>query len=407
MKENNLLLKSKIERLEDVEENYEELLKEFHALSSSHSTLIEEHSLLHSERDSLTTIIQQKDSLLQLQNSQNIKSLSFLHSKQAQTSTNGNISDHPSMNHPLAETIHRMIIPQDYLLLQQQIKVLLSLTKDQPNPNNPSTSSSSLAPFTSFTSPNEPPTILEISNLLIILKEVQEKLILHSQIFKLYENEKMLRKELEKKLLNSLQLLKNDEILKKNLQEKNDILSKQVSELIYLQKINIATVSESSSTSSSSAASDAAAVTAAVLSTASPLENPFIIQIEFLKKENSLLKSQLETTQTNYTSSKEELLNTQKIMQKEFSQLWLSIKELTNLDQIKDKSIEELINERTNLLKENEILINKLNFLSEQCNQQQKELKVGRFHFFSFFFFSFGSFLVFMFSFLFFSFTLA
>jgi inorganic pyrophosphatase len=372
LREDKKLLVNKIDRLEEVEELYNDLLKEFQNLSANYQALNEEKDIIMRERDSFTKMVQQKDDLLQLQNQQNEKSLTYLHSKQLELQSHSNAGINNVQQ--LIANNQYLINLQDYLLLQQNIKLLLQLSKEEPG-TNPSTihfegafgnGPLAVVPITTenggiaFSTPAGP--ILEASNLLLIIREIQEKYSYYKNILMLYENEKILRKELEKKLLNCLQLLKNDEILKQNLQETNNSLTKQVNDLLYLQNLN---------TSSGQTTSENGAVI-------EKPDNPFIQQIENLKKENTILKQQLENTNHNYQNSKNELLNTQKVMQKEFAQLWLSIKELTNLDAVKDKSIQELIQERSVIIKERDLLVNKNNMLIEQCNQYQRELRVSR-----------------------------
>lgn len=98
-------------------------------------------------------------------------------------------------------------------------------------------------------------------------------------------------------------------------------------------------------------------------------------RLEHYQRENAELQVQADRAHKDADAAKEEVKNTQATMQREFAALWMSVQELNKLDALKDKSIQELIAERSQLTLERDAALERLRSSTIECEELRRELE--------------------------------
>lgn len=336
----------------DVERDRNDLLLKLDAL-------VQDHQGLLTERDSLLAMIKQKDSLMWLQSQQSEASIKMLQQRQvvlerAGTEQSSSSGDFQKLLDSLRE------------LFQREGQV--------------------------FTSANGQ-AALDTSTLITLIRELKEKIILFDKIEQefhslegRYQTEVTLRQQSDDKFYELSRSLQSAET-------SNAELSKQLvevhRELEAMKRMNRggnglppgSPLLNHASASSynlhrTSSTSSILAGHAAELSELHLVIKQLNEKIEVQVQENQRLANSLQTAQKEAQQAKDEVAATQNTMQGEFTTLWVSVQELNKLDALKDKSIQELIQERTQLSLERDTAIERLRATTNDCDTLREELEV-------------------------------
>lgn len=95
-----------------------------------------------------------------------------------------------------------------------------------------------------------------------------------------------------------------------------------------------------------------------------------------LQTENTSLQGRLAATVETMEAERREYEASKEQMQKEFASLWLAVEQLNKLDASKDRNLEELNQERDDLVAENRALKKQLQQLQREFNTLQSEIQV-------------------------------
>jgi hypothetical protein len=335
----------------DVERDRNDLLLKLDAL-------VQDHQGLLTERDSLLAMIKQKDSLMWLQSQQSEASIKILQQRQvvlerAGTEQSSSSGDFQKLLDSLRE------------LFQREGQV--------------------------FTSANGQ-AALDTSTLIALIRELKEKIILFDKIEQefhslegRYQTEVTLRQQSDDKFYELSRSLQSAET-------SNAELSKQLvevhRELEAMKRMNKGgnglppgspllnhTSASSYNLHRTSSTSSILAGHAAELSELHLVIKQLNEKIEVQVQENQRLANSLQTAQKEAQQAKDEVAATQNTMQGEFTTLWVSVQELNKLDALKDKSIQELIQERTQLSLERDTAIERLRATMNDCDTLREELE--------------------------------
>jgi hypothetical protein len=341
----------KANKFDEIAPKHQALQEEKVDLFSKLDKLRGDYEVLLTERNSLSSLVEQKDSLLWLQNQQSESNIKLLQSQIQQ----------------LQLQQQTMIKSEDWQRMQESIRHV-------------------------FSNENEVlyHEITDTKKLTGMIKDLHEKSKYFEKVQKKLDKENHLRKELESKLIESVKLLKAEETAKHEQEEMVAMLEKELSDAV---KMNSYAIKNSRVKTKISNHIKANATTAQSLNNLHNLSSllphesvmqdddatvaHLVQQLEQARSDNAYLLGQLEATQKENIQLKDELTNTQANMQKEFSALWMSVQELNKLDALKDKSIQDLIAERTQLTTERDLAHEKLKSLSLEMDKMKRETYVS------------------------------
>ena len=91
---------------------------------------------------------------------------------------------------------------------------------------------------------------------------------------------------------------------------------------------------------------------------------------------SSDLRTSKAVMQKEVWSSKEELRVSREGMQGELASLWMAVQELNKLDAVKEKKMQELLNDRDRALEAKELALTQLDEMTDNYNELQTELQV-------------------------------
>lgn len=346
---------------EIVEQEKHDLEKDRNDLLLKLDALVQDHQGLLTERDSLLAMIKQKDSLLWLQSQQSEASIKMLQQRQAaleragmeQTSSGGDFQK-------LLDSLRE--------LFQREGQVFTSADGQ---------------------------AALDTSTLITLIRELKEKIALFDKIEQefhalegRYQHEVALRQQSDEKFYELSRSLQSAEISNAELSKQLIEVHRELESMKRTQRGGNGLAPGSPSLAYSSASSYNLHRTASSSSTmtgqAAVTELHVIIKqlnekIEVQDQENQRLTSSLQSAQKEAQQAKDEVVTTQTVMQREFASLWMSVQELNKLDALKDKSIQELIQERTQLTLERDTAIERLRATTIDCESLRKELEVQKY----------------------------
>lgn len=372
MNDENMNLKKDQDKLIVKMQDYDEIKEQKHLITQEKVSLLEkyekmliEFNVLKNERDQLCTIIGQKDNLLAIQNEQFETSIKMLQQKQTIQS-----STHESM---LAEAKKQTATQSsEWLALQDSLKAL-------------------------FSSENEVlyNEMMDANKMIILIKDMRQKIEQFDQICNENKTLHSCKSDLENKLVECARVIEQQDESVSDMDEYVTLLEQDINDArqrgftsniryqnnaYYMKKYTKTTfnISQMKKSSNNFGIKNYGQQFGELMnnydSYNDPSLAPLLHHIETLKTENAFLKGQLDASQREANLTKEELKLSQGTMQREFASLWMSVQELNKLDAIKDKSIQDLIQEKNKLLYEKESLI-------QECDSLKKELQV-RFYYY-------------------------
>lgn len=373
LKEAVHLYSEKSKLFDELVPKYQLLRQEKDELLEKMRILQEAHELLSSERDSMSILVEQKDSLLWMQNQQSENAIKLLQQQLQQQAVSQSKAD-------------------DLYRLQESLQDLFSNEGD--------------AVYSE---------LLDAKKLAVMVKELRDKMHLYSMLSQQFEKDAMMKKELEKRVVESVTLLKDEEQLRElyekelcaSLHQGHQLVDKSLFSTLENSKhfdaewYSSARMKEQPADMSNQFGyqhfdtNTSTARSTHVFSSLLPNETKqrngmeetndvegddtvvhLVSQLELARSEVAYLTGQLEASQKENQNLRESLSATQTNMQREFSSLWLSVQELNKLDALKDKSIEELIKERENLKKERDMTMEREEKYKIENDHLRRELQV-------------------------------
>lgn len=341
----------KANKFDEIAPKHQMLQEEKVDLFSKLDKLRGDYEVLLTERNSLSSLVEQKDSLLWLQSQQSDSNTKLLQSQIQQLQLQQQTMIKSEDWHRMQENIRNIFANESEVLYHE---------------------------------------ITDTKKLTTMIKELHEKSKYFEKMQKKLEKENQLRKELEKRVIDSVKLLKEEEHAR---QEQEELVALLEKELIDAVKMNSYAIKNGRIKTTIANEIKANATTNQSLNNlhnlSSLLPNDHVVgdddatvahlvqQLEQARSDNSYLLGQLEATQKENIQLKDELTNTQSNMQKEFSALWMSVQELNKLDALKDKSIQDLIAERSQLTNERDLAHEKLKSISLETEKMRREAQVS------------------------------
>eukprot|EP01033_Poteriospumella_lacustris_P013757 gene13757-9851_t len=370
------VLKEVAEVKDVLEHEKRDLEQDRHELLLKLDGLVQDHQELCNERDSLVAMLKQKDSLLWLQSQQSEASIKMLQQRQqaleraaTDAATGGGGSGGTGAG--------------DFQKLLDSLRELFDREGQV------------------FTAADGSAALMDTATLITLIRELKEKIVLFDRIEQefhaleaRYQHETQLRQQADDKFYDLSRSLQSAEM-------SNAELSKQLvevhRELEAMKRVKATTAAASAASaaelprspsqyyhhshhSSSMAANsfrmatNAATATSVEITELQTLNRHLQERVDQLVDENQRLVAQSLTAQKEAQTAREEVTATQNTMQREFASLWMSVQELNKLDALKDKSIQELIHERTQLTLERDTAVERLRATTVECETLRKEL---------------------------------
>lgn len=354
-KEESKVLYERMVDIEALERAKKELTQEKLDLNAKNEKLENELSVLCQERDSLAAMVKQKDSLLFLQSQQSEASIKMLQQRQAALERVGTQMNHSS---------------EDWARLQESLRGLF--TKEGKVIQS---------------------EMMDAEKMIDMIKDLREKMSLYEQLIAQLEAERVIRKELEGKLFRQEQMAHALDQVNQEINSKLTDTHKELEEV----KAKLAKSEESvkalnpQSTNIPYSNGPHPRYPPNLSNLATPFYIPSVASMDAYggmnmnphdaggmnqSAEAAFLRGQLEASQREAAAAKEELKIAQNNMQREFASLWMSVQELNKLDALKDKSIQDLINDRALLTQERDTAMQRLKAVLEENDSLKKELQV-------------------------------
>ncbi len=346
-------LSIKSTKFDEIAPKHQALQEEKVDLFSKLDKLRGDYEVLLAERNSLSSLVEQKDSLLWLQSQQAEANTKLLQSQIQQ----------------LQLQQQTMIKSEDWQRMQENIRNIFA---------------------------NESEVlyheITDTKKLTSMIKDLHEKSKYYEKIQRKLEKENQIRKELEGKLVESVNLLKSEEVARQEQEDLSALLEKELIEAVKTNGYAIKNSQIRTNVANHIKSTGGAGGTQTLsnlhnLSSLLPHDNVnldddatvthLVQQLEQARSDNAYLLGQLEATQKENLQLKDDLTNTQASMQKEFSSLWMSVQELNKLDALKDKSIQDLVAERSQIAVERDLAHEKLKSLSSEIEQMKRVMPVS------------------------------